>query len=130
MKHLYLVSLLLSSCLFVDANTGLKVKADSTLNTFNKNFVYNIKKAQSEIKIDGIIDESDWKVAQKADNFYMVSPIDTGFASQQSEILMTYDDKALYLAQIFWDTIPGKRIMESYRRDFSFNTEFHGTNHA
>lgn len=121
MKHLYLVSLLLSSCLFVDANTGLKVKADSTLNTFNKNFVYNIKKAQSEIKIDGIIDESDWKVAQKADNFYMVSPIDTGFASQQSEILMTYDEKALYLAQIFWDTIPGKRIMESYRRDFSFN---------
>ena len=120
MKHLYLVSLLLGLCLFAGASNGLKSKADSTLNTFNKNFVYNVKKAQSEIKIDGVIDEPDWALAQKADNFYRVLPVDTGFAYQQSEILMTYDDKALYLAQIFWDTIPGKRIMESYRRDFSF----------
>lgn len=122
MKHLYSIGLLLSFCFCLCANTELKAKADTiTHNTFNKDFVYTIKKAQSTIRIDGVIDEPDWVVAQKADNFYMVSPIDTGFASQPSEILMTYDDKALYLAQIFWDTIPGKRIMESYRRDFSFN---------
>lgn len=122
MKHLYSIGLLLNFCFCLCANTGLKAKADTiTHNTFNKDFVYTIKKAHSAMTIDGVIDEPDWVVAQKADNFYMVSPIDTGFASQPSEILMTYDDKALYLAQIFWDTIPGKRIMESYRRDFSFN---------
>ena len=33
---------------------------------------------------------------------------------------MTYDDKAFYLAFTFYDTIPGKRIMESFRRDFTF----------
>ena len=37
-------------------------------------------------------------------------------------MMMTYDDKALYVAQIFYDTIPGKRVMESYRRDFSFSS--------
>ena len=35
--------------------------------------------------------------------------------------MITYDDKALYIAQIFYDTIPGKRIMESFRRDFVFS---------
>ncbi|MCF6356292.1 MAG: carbohydrate binding family 9 domain-containing protein [Draconibacterium sp.] len=99
-----------------------KPESDTTLNTFNKDFIYNVKKMQSTIKIDGIIEESDWMVAQKADNFYRVLPIDTGFAYQQSVILMTYDDKALYLAQIFYDTIPGKRVMESFRRDFSFGS--------
>jgi len=97
-----------------------KSKKEDALNTFNKDFVYHVKKAKSAIKIDGVIEEPDWMVAQKADKFYRVLPIDTGFAQQPSTILMTYDDKALYLAQIFYDTIPGKRIMESYRRDFNF----------
>ena len=97
-----------------------KSKKDTIADTFNKDFVYHVKKAHSEIKIDGIIDEPDWKEAEKATDFYRVLPIDTGFAMQQSVIMMTYDDKALYLAQIFYDTIPGKRIMESFRRDFIF----------
>lgn len=103
-------------------NPFKKSKNDTIINTFNKDFVYYVKKAKSAIKIDGVIEESDWMVAQKANNFYRVLPIDTGYAAQQSEILMTYDDKALYLAQIFYDTIPGKRIMESYRRDFMFGS--------
>lgn len=99
----------------------LKSENDTTVNTFNKDFVYNVKKAHSPIVLDGVIDEPDWMVAQKADKFYKVTPIDTGFAIQPSTMLMTYDDKALYVAQIFYDTIPGKRVMESFRRDFSFN---------
>ncbi len=104
------------------AETALKQKADTIINTFNKDFVYNVKKSQSAIIIDGIVEEPDWLAAQKADKFHRVLPIDTGYAYQQSEILMTYDDKALYLAQIFYDTIPGKRIMESFRRDFNFGS--------
>jgi hypothetical protein len=106
----------------LSANPLFKTKADTILNTFNRNFIYNVKKSQSEIKIDGVIIELDWLVAQKADNFRLVLPIDTGFAAQPSEIMMTYDDKALYIAQIFYDTIPGKRIMESFRRDFNFGS--------
>ncbi len=96
-------------------------KADTVVNTFNRNYIYHVKKSQSEIKIDGVIIELDWLVAQKATDFRLVLPIDTGLAAQPSEIMMTYDDKALYVAQVFYDTIPGKRIMESFRRDFSFS---------
>ncbi len=102
------------------ANPLNKSKNDTIRNTFNKDFIYQLKKATSSIKIDGVIEESDWMVAQKANNFYRVLPVDTGFAYQQSEILMTYDEKAFYLAFTFNDTVEGKRIMESFRRDFTF----------
>ncbi|WP_163325000.1 DUF5916 domain-containing protein [Draconibacterium mangrovi] len=95
-------------------------KSDTTINTFNKAYVYRVKKLQGLINIDGVIDESDWQSAQKADKFYRVLPVDTGFATQPSTMMMAYDDKALYVAQIFYDTIPGDRVMESFRRDFSF----------
>lgn len=94
--------------------------SDTVADTYNKNYVYLVKKKQLPIQIDGIIDEPDWQTAQKASSFHLVLPIDTGYAGQPSEMMMTYDDKALYVAQIFYDTIPGKRIMESFRPDFTF----------
>jgi hypothetical protein len=100
-------------------NTGNK--QDTIHEPYNSEYILHVRKAESEIILDGILSESDWQQADKADRFHRVLPVDTGFAIQQSEILMTYDEKALYLAMTFYDTLPGKRIMESYRRDFSFN---------
>ncbi|MCG6189163.1 DUF5916 domain-containing protein [Maribellus maritimus] len=116
MKKLWLPVLLLACFTHLFAQS----KKDTTLNTFNKDFVLNIKKAQSAINIDGVIDEPAWLTAEKANDFHAVLPIDTGLAIQPSEVIMTYDDKAFYLAFTFYDTIPGKRIMESFRRDFTF----------
>ncbi|HPF49996.1 MAG TPA: DUF5916 domain-containing protein [Draconibacterium sp.] len=119
MRNLFLFLLVVLGTSFTA--TGFVIdQNDTTVNTYNGKFVYHVKKAKSPIVIDGVIDEPDWKTAQKADKFYKVLPVDTGFASQPSTMLMTYDDKALYVAQIFYDTIPGKRVMESFRRDFSF----------
>ena len=87
----------------------------------NKDFAYTVKKMKGSITLDGVLDETDWQAADRADNFRLVQPVDTGFAQQKSELMLTYDDKALYMAVIFYDTIPGKRIAESFRRDFAFN---------
>jgi len=120
MRYSLLLLFILLSTVVMATDEG-KSKSDTTINTFNKDFILNIKKANSAIKIDGVIDEPDWQVAEKAVDFHKVLPIDTGYAIQPSEVLMTYDDKAFYLAFIFYDSIPGKRIMESFRRDFVFN---------
>jgi hypothetical protein len=95
-------------------------KQDPVFNTHNSIFVYKAKKMTGEIKLDGVLDEQDWADAQVADNFYLVLPVDTGFPKQPSEVLLTYDDKAFYMAITFFDTVPGKRIAESFRRDFNF----------
>jgi hypothetical protein len=94
---------------------------DSLPDIHNKNYIYHAIKMVGTIKVDGSLNESDWVRARKADNFHLVLPIDTGFARQPSEIRMTYDDKAFYMAVTFFDTVPGKRIAESFRRDWVFS---------
>lgn len=93
---------------------------DSVQQTFNKDYILLVKKAHEPIIIDGKIEEPDWHRAEKAVNFFRVLPVDTGLAEAKSEVVMTYDDQAFYLAFTFFDSIPGKRIMESFRRDFVF----------
>jgi hypothetical protein len=95
-------------------------KADPVLNKKNLDYVLHVKKAGSPIKIDGLISEPDWAEAEKAKDFRLVLPVDSGLAKSPSEVVMTYDDKAFYLGITFFDTIPGKRITESFRRDFVF----------
>lgn len=100
---------------------GLKrVQSDSVVHKNNDNYILHVKKATGPIKIDGIISEPDWKSAEKATNFHLVLPVDSGLAKSPSEVVMTYDDKAFYVGITFFDTIPGKRIVESFRRDFIF----------
>ncbi|MBV5349518.1 carbohydrate binding family 9 domain-containing protein, partial [bacterium] len=95
-------------------------KADPSVNKKNPDFILHVKKADEPIKIDGLISEPDWEVAEKATDFRLVLPVDSGLAKSPSEVVMTYDEKAFYLGITFYDTIPGKRIMESFRRDFVF----------
>ena len=88
--------------------------------TINHNYKLLAKRLKGEIKIDGTPDEADWQVANKATDFYMVLPYDTSYSVARSEVMMAFDDKAFYVAFIFYDSIPGKRPVESLRRDFMF----------
>ena len=86
----------------------------------NAGFELHIHRAESPIKIDGFINESAWQHAEKADNFYMVLPMDTSHANLRTEVRMTYDDKYLYLVAECLDAGAGPDMVESLRRDFSF----------
>ena len=81
----------------------------------------HIAKTDMEIEIDGILDEPVWSQAEKAADFHRILPIDTGYADAQTEVMLTYDETNLYLGIISHDTLPGKRPVESLRRDFSFS---------
>jgi len=88
--------------------------------TINQDYKILAKRTLDRIKLDGIVDEKDWLRADSATNFYMVLPYDTSHSKAKSEIKLLYDEKAVYLALIFHDTLPGKRPVESLRRDFVF----------
>jgi len=90
------------------------------INTINSNFILHVKKTSEHIRMDGLLNEKAWKEAEKAAKFHMVLPSDTGYSSMKTYVMMTYDKKALYAAAIFYDTVPGKRIVESLRRDWVF----------
>ena len=79
-----------------------------------------IKKTDKQIKLDGVFDEEPWKIAQLVGKFHRVTPTDTGYAIAQTEVMVTYDQDNLYIAAICYDPSPGKRPIESLRRDFNF----------
>jgi hypothetical protein len=81
----------------------------------------NISQTDKPIKIDGILDEEPWMTAEHTGKFQRVTPTDTGYAKAQTEVMLTYDKSNIYLGIICHDPTPGKRPVESLRRDYMFN---------
>jgi len=73
------------------------------------------------VQIDGVLDENIWTRAEKTTPFFLIQPIDTGYALAQTEVMVAYDEANIYMGITNFDTSPGKRPVESYRRDWSFN---------
>lgn len=87
----------------------------------NDTFNYHIKRATSEIKVDGSPDEQAWKDAIAVKDFFQVLPMDTSKAMVETEVKLCYDQKNIYVLFINHDTIEGPSMVESMRRDFSFS---------
>ena len=67
-----------------------------------EDFQIEIKKTNEPILIDGILDENTWKEASVGKDFFMITPIDTGKATQFSEARVAFDDEFLYISIIFF----------------------------
>jgi hypothetical protein len=80
----------------------------------------NISKTSDNIVVDGILDENIWQLAEKTCPFQRVLPTDTGYAAAQTVVRVAYSESTMYLGIICYDPSPGKRPVESLRRDFSF----------
>ena len=101
--------------------TGIQPGLWAQSNTPNRaGYRIHISQTQAPMRVDGLLDEPPWQTAERATHFTRVLPIDTGLASSPSEVMLTYDERFLYLAVIFHDTLPGARPVESLRRDFTF----------
>ena len=78
-----------------------------------------------KIEIDGRLDEQIWKSAPLATNFVTYSPTMGEDPYQKSEVMVVYDDRALYVAARLYDTHPDSILAEFSVRDniFSANTD-------
>lgn len=79
---------------------------------------FQITKADSGIKLDGILDESAWQNAEIATNFFMNSPVDTIAPTYQTEARLTFDKEFLYVSFVCYDNMEQPNIVQSLRRDF------------
>ena len=74
-------------------------------------------KIDSEILIDGKLDEPVWQTLTTLKDFLQFEPSNGKPASQKSEALVCYDDNALYVGVILYDTAPDSILMELSSRD-------------
>ncbi len=80
----------------------------------------HIQKATSAIQVDGQMSELAWQDADSADNFFMITPMDTSFASVKTTVRMTYDADNIYIMAVCYLKKPAQYMVESLRRDFAF----------
>ncbi|MEQ9221712.1 MAG: DUF5916 domain-containing protein [Cyclobacteriaceae bacterium] len=77
-----------------------------------------VKRATGPIKIDGILDEHDWKVADKTSPFWQYFPMDTSHSITPTVVSLTYDDEFIYVGFVNYDPVPGPYVTKSLRRDY------------
>ncbi len=88
------------------------------ISEFQKGFQLNIQPSSSTIVLDGVLDEAAWKSATLAKDFVKKYPNNIGAPKQQTEVLMTYDDKNIYFAFKVYAT--EEQIIKSLKRDVGY----------
>ena len=107
-------------CIYFIIYVSESLAAQVTAGMNRRQYVIHIRKTDVPVVIDGLLNDPAWQTAERAGHFHRVLPTDTGYAAAQTEVMLTRDDKNLYVGIICHDTLPGKRPIESLRRDFSF----------
>ena len=69
------------------------------------------------IKIDGILDEEDWKEAIPATSFIQRKPYNGAASSFSSEVRFLYDNSGLYIGAILYDPSPDSILTQLGLRD-------------
>jgi hypothetical protein len=66
--------------------------------------------------IDGKLDEAVWATAAVVDNLHQVSPIEYAQPDERTEVLLLYDDEALYVGARLYDNEPDKITANNLRQ--------------
>ena len=69
------------------------------------------------IEVDGILDEAVWQDAMPATRFWQYAPLDRAGATENTEVRVVQDDRALYFGIVCHDANPEGIIALDMRRD-------------
>ncbi|MFM2135963.1 MAG: hypothetical protein RL021_1363, partial [Bacteroidota bacterium] len=78
---------------------------------------YMARRVQGNVRIDGKATEPAWQMADVASKFIQYEPLSDAPVSQQTEVRMVYDDNALYIAAMLYDTAPDSILHQLSDRD-------------
>ncbi len=111
------LSILVLSAIAISASPSL---VGQTKGVNREKYRIHVRKTETPINVDGLLEEDAWSGAERAVDFQRVTPIDKGLAVAKTDVRATYDDANLYIGIVCYDPTPGKRPVESLRRDFAF----------
>ncbi|MFC2171749.1 DUF5916 domain-containing protein [Acidobacteriota bacterium] len=103
----YVKRMLILSLLMLSLPT-IKAGGEQAPNGYRDQNLYQVPRASSEVKIDGIIEEPAWRDALKLELAYEVRPGENIEPPVQTDMLITYDDKDVLIAFKCYDPEPSK----------------------
>lgn len=78
---------------------------------------YRTSRVVSAPKIDGLLDEEIWKNAESVSDFIQSSPNEGGIPTQKTEVKIVYDNFAIYVGAMMFDSAPDSILQELGNRD-------------
>ncbi len=81
-------------------------------------------RTNNQVQIDGILNESDWNLAPIATDFVDQEPVARTLSVDKTEVKLMYDDKAIYISAIMYDTEPQNIARELTSRDNIGNSDW------
>ncbi len=77
-------------------------------------------------KIDAVLDDACWNKVLPAKDFTQLRPYNGDKASQPTEVKIVYDDKAIYIAAMLYDSYPDSIMKQYTPRDGFGSTDMFG----
>ena len=77
-------------------------------------------------KINGRLDENCWKSAPIANDFVIISPHPGELLREKTEVRIVYDDEAIYIGFINYDSAPDSILSQLAGRDLDGNNDYCG----
>jgi hypothetical protein len=82
-----------------------------------ENYRIGAKKIESQITIDGKLDEKDWGLATPASDFVQLEPKEGKPATEKTKVRVLYDEKNIYIGISCFDQSPEKIVANHMCRD-------------
>lgn len=79
--------------------------------------IYNTAKADVTPHIDGVLDDACWKTVEAYSDFVQASPLQNAPVRQKTEFRIVYDNTAIYIAGMLYDTAPDSIMKQLGVRD-------------
>lgn len=79
--------------------------------------------ADMQVRLDGNLDEGVWALAQPITEFRQQEPVEGGVPSEPTEIRVLYDDEALYIGAMLYDSDPDGILAYQLQRDAGLSTD-------
>lgn len=105
-------------CMFLMANTVMGQRSDGEKKRLGAH------RLEERIRVDGVLDEAVWNQAEVATDFIQLDPLPGGPPYQRSEIMVLYDNDAIYIGARLYDTAPDSILKELSPRDQIANTDW------
>lgn len=80
----------------------------------------SIQESDEPITIDGKLEEDIWSRLPKGSGFWQNFPSDDRPAEDDTEFMLTYDEKHIIIGIKCYDGLPGEHIATTLRRDFNW----------
>ena len=96
---------------------GIAILSNQPTYSANQKKILQAKRTIEVPVIDGILNDNAWNNVIVANEFIQVEPYNGAPSTQKSEIKFIYDDEAIYIGAMLYDTAPDSIVSELSKRD-------------